>query len=87
MAHLGTVLVTGSTGRVGNVAIAMLARSGRVNIRATYRNEASIEHLKVLGATEFVKFDLKDPSTWAPAMEGVSRVYSASTDPLIKEHM
>jgi uncharacterized protein YbjT (DUF2867 family) len=87
MAHVGTVLITGATGRVGKVAISLLARSGRANIRACARNDAAAEHMKTLGANEVVKFDLKDSASWEAAVKGVDVVYSASTDPLIKEHM
>jgi len=87
MSHLGTVLITGATGRVGKACIAHLAKTGRVNIRATSRTDAGAEYLKSIGANEVVKFDLKDETTWAAAVEGCNIVYSASVDPLIAEHM
>jgi len=87
MAPLGTVLVTAPTGRVGRAALAVLAQSGKFTVRAAARNEDSFEYLKSLGADECVKYDLKDPSTWGPATDGVSRIFSSSMDSLIQEHM
>eukprot|EP00747_Dinoflagellata_sp_TGD_P166449 gnl/TRDRNA2_/TRDRNA2_189242_c0_seq1.p1 gnl/TRDRNA2_/TRDRNA2_189242_c0~~gnl/TRDRNA2_/TRDRNA2_189242_c0_seq1.p1 ORF type:complete len:331 (-),score=80.51 gnl/TRDRNA2_/TRDRNA2_189242_c0_seq1:181-1173(-) len=87
MANIGTVLITGASGRVGRSALAILAKSGRCTVRATARDEASFEALKAYGAHEVVKFDLKDQSTWKPATEGVSCVFSSSMDALIQQHM
>lgn len=87
MAHLGTVLVTAPTGRVGRAALAVLAKSGRCNVRATVRDDKASDYLRGLGAHEIVKFDLKDESTWGPATKGVSRVFSSSMDALIQQHM
>jgi len=86
MAHLGTVLVTGATGRVGKVCISLLAKSGRCTVRAAVRDLKHAEHLKSLGAHEVVLWDLTDSKTWGPACEGVSRVMSSSDVPLIEEH-
>jgi len=87
MAHLGTVLVTGSNGRVGKVVTALLARSGRVNVRCAVRDvEKSAAHLKSLGANEVVKWDLSDKSTWGPATEGVTRILSSTDVPLAEQH-
>jgi len=87
MANIGTVLVTGASGRVGRSALAILAKSGRCNIRAAARSESSFEALKAMGAHECVKLDLKDQSTWGPATEGVNKIFSSSMDALIQEHM
>jgi len=87
MSQLGTVLVTGGTGRVGRSTLAFLAKTGRFNIRATARVEETFDTLKGLGANECVKFDLKDESTWKPATEGVTHIFSSSMDSLIEQHM
>jgi len=87
MANLGTILVTGCTGRVGKVAIALLSKSGRCTVRAAVRDPAKVgDQMKALGAHEVVKWDMTDSSTWAPAMNGVSRVLSSSDVPLVNEH-
>jgi len=87
MAHLGTVLVTGCTGRVGKVCIAMLAKSGRVNVRAAVRHPDKVgDAMKALGAHEVVHWDMTDNSTWGPAMKGVDRIMSSSDVPLIEQH-
>jgi len=86
MANLGTILVTGATGRVGKVCISLLAKSGRCTVRAAVRDLKHAEHLKSLGAHEVVLWDLTDSKTWGPACEGVSRVMSSSDVPLIEEH-
>jgi uncharacterized protein YbjT (DUF2867 family) len=83
----GTVLVAGATGRVGKAVVAHLAKSGKFTIRATSSNPENYEALKKLGAHECVNFDLKDPSSWGEVTKGVTHVYTASVDPLIKEHM
>jgi uncharacterized protein YbjT (DUF2867 family) len=82
-----TVLVTAPTGRVGRAALAILSKSGKFNVRAASRSEDSFEYLKSLGAHECVKYDLKEPATWAPAIGGVTKVFSSSMDALIQEHM
>jgi uncharacterized protein YbjT (DUF2867 family) len=88
MAHIGTVLVTGSSGRVGRAALAVLAKSGKCTVRAAARDaKASGDYLRSLGAHEVVNLDLKDESTWAQATEGVTRVFSSSMDALIQQHM
>ena len=47
----------------------------------------SLLAIRVLGAHECVKYDLKDTATWGPALDGVTRVFSSSMDALIQEHM
>jgi uncharacterized protein YbjT (DUF2867 family) len=87
MANLGTVLVTGANGRVGKVVTALLAKSGRCNVRVAVRDPAKTgDFLRSLGANEVVKWDLKDKSTWAPATEGVSRILSSTDVPLAEQH-
>jgi len=82
-----TVLVTAPTGRVGRAALAILSKSGKFNVRAASRSEDAFEYLRSLGAHECVKYDLKEPATWAPATSGVTKVFSSSMDSLIQEHM
>jgi len=84
---MGTLLVTGATGRVGRVVVAMAAKSGKFTVRAADPDESQFDKLKALGAHECVRFDLKDPSSWPACSQGATSVYSASVDPLIKEHM
>jgi len=72
---------------VGRSALAFVAKSGRFNVRASARGEASFDSLKSLGANECVKLDLTDQSTWMPATEGVTHIFSSSADALIQEHM
>jgi len=87
MAHIGTVLVTGANGRVGKVVTALLAKSGRANIRVAVRDPfATGARLKSLGANEVVKWDLKDKSTWGPATEGVTSILSSTDVPLAEHH-
>jgi len=87
MSHLGTVLVTGSSGRVGRSALCHLVKSGRFTVRGVSRTEEGFGYLKALGAHECVTMDLKDPAGWAKACDGVTKVFSSSMDSLIAEHM
>lgn len=87
MANIGTILVTGASGRVGRAALSILAKSGRCTVRAAARNKDSFDYFKSLGAHECVTMDLKDPASWGPATDGVNKVFSSSMDALIKEHM
>jgi nucleoside-diphosphate-sugar epimerase len=68
------VLVTGSTGRVGKEVVARLSKMGGFTVRAATRDKA--DYAKRLGAHETVMFDLTDDKTWAPAMEGVTHLFS-----------
>jgi putative YhdH/YhfP family quinone oxidoreductase len=49
------VVVTGASGGVGSVAIALLHRLGYTNITAVSRKKADVAWLKDLGATEIVE--------------------------------
>ncbi|KAB7616324.1 NAD(P)H-binding protein [Amylibacter sp. SFDW26] len=82
-----TVLITSATGRIGKELVARLAQKGQFNVRACYFSESKAEQLKTLGAHEVVKFDLSDPNTWGPALDGVSAIYSASLDPMLEGHL
>eukprot|EP00729_Bicosta_minor_P018409 gene18409-27029_t len=81
----GTCLVTGSTGRVGKEVIARLSKAEGFTVRAATRTGA--DYAKSLGAHETVVFDLTDKSTWGPAMEGVTHLFSSTQDKYIAEHM
>jgi uncharacterized protein YbjT (DUF2867 family) len=63
-------LVTGSTGNVGREVIKDLMRTGD-HVRAAVYEEGITE---VEGAPA-VRFDFRAPSTFAPALEGISKVF------------
>lgn len=73
-----TVLITGATGRVGKEVVARLAKEEGFIVRAATRDKAS--YATSLGAHETVTFDLEDKSTWGPAMEGVTHLFSSTQD-------
>ncbi len=81
------VLVTSATGRIGKELVARLASKNQFTVRACYFSPDKADQLKALGAHEVVKFDLSDPNTWGPALDGVSSVYSASLDPMLEGHL
>lgn len=62
------ILLTGSTGLVGREVANRLA--GRVPVRLAVRGPAA-----GAGATERVRFDFRDPSTFEAALRGVGRVF------------
>ena len=72
------ILVTGATGRVGKEVVARLAKEPNVVVRAATRDKG--DYAKSLGAHEVTNFDLTDKSTWAPAMEGVTHLFSSTQD-------
>ncbi|WP_299030874.1 NAD(P)H-binding protein [uncultured Sulfitobacter sp.] len=82
-----TVLITSATGRIGKELVARLGAAGKFNVRACYFSDDKAQSLLALGAHEVVKFDLSDPATWDQALDGVSAVYSASLDPMLKGHL
>ena len=82
-----TVLITSATGRIGKELVALLAQNDAFTVRACYFSESKAESLRALGADEVIKFDLSDPATWGPALDGVSAVYSASLDPMLEGHL
>jgi uncharacterized protein YbjT (DUF2867 family) len=79
------VLVTGSTGRVGKEVVARLSAMPGWRVRAATRDKAA--YATSLGAHETVVFDLEDDATWAPAMRGVTHLFSSTQDKYIAEHM
>ena len=82
-----TVLITSASGRIGKELIALLAKEGQFNIRATSFTASKADSLRALGANEVVHFNLNDSSTWDAALDGVSSVYSASLDPMLEGHL
>lgn len=52
-----TILVTGATGGVGSLAIAMLKKLGYKNILALSRKKSAIDSLKKIGATDVLLLD------------------------------
>ncbi|MCG8568238.1 MAG: NAD(P)H-binding protein [Desulfobacterales bacterium] len=81
------VLITSATGRIGKELVARLAREGQFVVRACCFTMDKADSLKALGAHEVVHFDLNDSATWAPALDGVSALYSASLDPMLEGHL
>jgi len=81
------VLITSASGRIGKELVALLASDDQFVVRACSFSPASKELLADLGADEVVHFDLNDSTTWAEALDGVSRVYSASLDPMLEGHL
>lgn len=68
-----TVLVLAATGTTGRQTVSALVRRGAKVRAATRRPEEATLPEEV----EVVPFDLDDPDTWAPAMEGVDALYLA----------
>jgi len=85
--NLGTVLVTGASGRVGKEVVSRLAQSGRCTVRCAVHSPEKSDYLRGLGAHELVPFDLTNQATWSKAMDGVSVLFSSTQDRYIKEHM
>ncbi len=81
------VLITSASGRIGKELVAQLSKAGDFTIRACCFSDNKADSLRALGADEVVKFDLNDPATWDAALDGVSAVYSASLDPMLKGHL
>lgn len=81
------VLITSASGRIGKELVAQLSQAGAFTVRACCFSTAKAESLKALGASEVVKFDLNDSTTWAAALEDVTAVYSASLDPMLEGHL
>lgn len=68
-----TVLVIGASGTVGRHLSRRLLKMG-VPVRGATRTPRRAVHRK-LPATEWVRFDLEDPDTFAPALRGVRRLF------------
>ncbi|WP_291279203.1 MDR family oxidoreductase [Galactobacter sp.] len=74
----GDVLVTGSTGGVGSVAISLLAKRGFTVTASTGRIEEQGDYLRSLGATNLIdRAELSEPgkpmqrTRWAAALDGI----------------
>lgn len=64
------ILVIGATGTVGSSLTAALVAQGHTPLAATRSPEAH-----TLEGAQAVRLDLSDPSTFAPALEGVTRLF------------
>ena len=62
----GRVLVTGASGNVGAPLVSRLRDTGEQVVAAVHGSSAD---------GDAVRFDFTDGSTWAPALEGVDRVF------------
>jgi uncharacterized protein YbjT (DUF2867 family) len=71
------ILVTGSTGKVGSTVVEWSLRAGE-KVRAASR---SPESNKTPPGAEAVQFDYAVTSTFAPALEGVDRVFLMEPQP------
>lgn len=79
------ILVTGSTGKVGQQLVAALLKSG-TRFQALARTERSARELTALGAP-VVTGDLADAASLRPALRGVERLFllSSGADPFAGE--
>ena len=68
------VLVMGATGQVGGALIPLLLRDERIEVIAAARNPDKAAKLGV----PYVHLDLDDFSTFAPALEGIARIFMAT---------
>jgi dihydroflavonol-4-reductase len=73
-----TALVTGASGFVGSAVLRKLLERGRT-VRALVRPESNRANLADL-PVEVVQGDLKDPSSWKSAFQGVNEVYHVAAD-------
>jgi NAD(P)H dehydrogenase (quinone) len=68
------VLVMGATGQVGGSVASLLAREPQLEVVAAARNPAKASHLGV----PVVLLDLDKIETFAPALEGIDRLFMAT---------
>ncbi len=68
------VLVMGATGQVGGALIPLLLRDERIEVIAAARSPEKAAKLGV----PYVHLDLDDFSTFAPALEGIARIFMAT---------
>lgn len=73
---MSTILITGATGTIGKQVAQSLLSKG-ANVRVGLRDPAKGAELAEAGAT-VVPFDFEKPETFAPAFEGVERVFLLS---------
>ncbi len=74
------ILVTGATGNVGREVVRALRARG-VAVRAAVSSVASAEKLWG-GEVEAVRFDFRQPATWADAVEGCTGVFLLRPPPI-----
>ena len=74
MSRKPRVLVMGATGQVGGALIPLLTANNTVEVIAAARNR---EKASKLGVSS-VHLDLDDFSTFAPALEGIDRIFMAT---------
>lgn len=87
------ILVIGSTGKTGSELVKLLASSG-CSVRAASRNPGAARS-RIAADAEAVELDLERPETFAPALDGVDRLFlmarpgdlrpDAVAEPLIDE--
>ncbi len=76
----GAILVTGATGNVGREVVRELAARG-ATVRAAVFNAADAARLPD-GASETVRFDFLDPTTFPAAYDGVDRLFLMRPPPI-----
>lgn len=69
-----TILVIGATGTVGSDVVQGLAEAG-IDVRAATRDPGTARGRTWTGNVRPVAFDFEAPGTWAPAFEGVDRMF------------
>jgi NAD(P)H dehydrogenase (quinone) len=74
MSGKARVLVMGATGQVGGALIPLLAANDNIEVIAAARNREKAGKLGVPS----VHLDLDDFSTFAPALEGIDRIFMAT---------
>jgi uncharacterized protein YbjT (DUF2867 family) len=68
-----TILVIGATGRVGSELVKLLTQNGEP-VRAATRNPSMVSS-RFPSAVELVEFDYERPQTFAPALDGVAKLF------------
>jgi len=66
-------LITGATGQVGQAVVRALTDDPNIRVRAAVRNLDKAKRSANIDA-ELVHFDYDEPTTYAPALEGVERL-------------
>lgn len=69
----GRILVVGATGKTG-VELVKRLTAQRVRVRAATRNPAALTS-KLGDTVDAAAFDIEEPATFAPALDGVDRVF------------
>ena len=69
-----SLLITGSTGNIGNELTKLLAQRG-ISFRAMVRNPDHETALKALPGAEVVAGDFNDPTSLASALQGIERAF------------